>query len=232
MIKEDAERLRIEFLLPWYAAGTLSCSESNRVEKALAGDIELARRYALVLEELAETINLNEALGEPSASVAERLFAAIDAEEARTAVGGGFIGLRRHGTQRRRQPSQASLNSARRRPRVMSGRWRATAWTARLGRIRRLAGGPSDSVPLRQIIFLSLFRSIRPFACIAREIEMLLKRKNAVIYGAGGAVGGAVARTFAREGANVFLAGRRLEFQSVSSPRRSLPMEALSKLRR
>jgi 3-oxoacyl-[acyl-carrier protein] reductase len=40
---------------------------------------------------------------------------------------------------------------------------------------------------------------------------MLLKRKNAVIYGAGGAVGGAVARTFAREGANVFLAGRRLE---------------------
>ena len=40
---------------------------------------------------------------------------------------------------------------------------------------------------------------------------MLLKSKNAVIYGAGGAVGGAVARTFAREGANVFLAGRMLE---------------------
>ena len=40
---------------------------------------------------------------------------------------------------------------------------------------------------------------------------MLLKRKNAVIYGAGGAVGGAVARTFAREGANVYLAGRMLE---------------------
>ena len=85
MIKEDdAERLRIEFLLPWYAAGTLSRSESDRVEKALAGDIELARRYALVLEELAEAINLNEALGEPSASVAARLFAAIDLEEART----------------------------------------------------------------------------------------------------------------------------------------------------
>ena len=40
---------------------------------------------------------------------------------------------------------------------------------------------------------------------------MLLKKKNAVIYGAGGAVGGAVARAFAREGANVFLAGRRLK---------------------
>jgi NAD(P)-dependent dehydrogenase (short-subunit alcohol dehydrogenase family) len=37
---------------------------------------------------------------------------------------------------------------------------------------------------------------------------MLLEQKNAVIYGAGGAVGGAVARAFAREGARVFLAGR------------------------
>ena len=37
---------------------------------------------------------------------------------------------------------------------------------------------------------------------------MLLEGKNAVIYGAGGAIGGAVARAFAREGANVFLAGR------------------------
>ena len=39
---------------------------------------------------------------------------------------------------------------------------------------------------------------------------MILKDKVAVIYGAGGAVGGAVAHTFAREGANVFLAGRSL----------------------
>ena len=37
---------------------------------------------------------------------------------------------------------------------------------------------------------------------------MLLENKNAVIYGAGGKVGGAVARAFAREGAKVFLAGR------------------------
>ena len=35
--------------------------------------------------------------------------------------------------------------------------------------------------------------------------KMLLKSKNAISYGAGGAVGGAVARVFAREGANVFL---------------------------
>ena len=37
---------------------------------------------------------------------------------------------------------------------------------------------------------------------------MLLEEKNAVIYGGGGAIGGAVARGFAREGARVFLAGR------------------------
>lgn len=37
-----------------------------------------------------------------------------------------------------------------------------------------------------------------------------LQGKIAVIYGAGGAIGGAVARAFAREGAKVFLTGRRL----------------------
>ena len=37
---------------------------------------------------------------------------------------------------------------------------------------------------------------------------MLLENRNAVIYGAGGSIGGAVARAFAREGARVFLAGR------------------------
>ena len=37
---------------------------------------------------------------------------------------------------------------------------------------------------------------------------LLLDGRNAVIYGGGGAIGGAVARVFAREGARVFLAGR------------------------
>lgn len=37
---------------------------------------------------------------------------------------------------------------------------------------------------------------------------MLLENKNAVIYGAGGSIGGAIARSFAREGARVLLAGR------------------------
>jgi 3-oxoacyl-[acyl-carrier protein] reductase len=37
---------------------------------------------------------------------------------------------------------------------------------------------------------------------------VLLESKNAVIYGGGGSIGGAVARAFARGGAGVFLAGR------------------------
>ena len=40
---------------------------------------------------------------------------------------------------------------------------------------------------------------------------MLLKNKNAVIYGAAGGIGRGVALTFAREGARVFLAGRTRE---------------------
>jgi 3-oxoacyl-[acyl-carrier protein] reductase len=40
---------------------------------------------------------------------------------------------------------------------------------------------------------------------------VLLQGANAVIYGADGSIGGAVARAFAREGATVHLAGRRAE---------------------
>ena len=83
MISKEPERQDIEALLPWHAAGTLSRRDTDRVEQALAGDRELARRYDLVREELAETIHLNETLGAPSARAMEKLFAAIDAEEAR-----------------------------------------------------------------------------------------------------------------------------------------------------
>jgi 3-oxoacyl-[acyl-carrier protein] reductase len=41
-------------------------------------------------------------------------------------------------------------------------------------------------------------------------MKMLLANKKAVIYGGSGAIGGAVARAFAREGAKVFLASRSL----------------------
>lgn len=82
----------IETLLPWHAAGTLSRAESERVTAALAHDPELARRYALVREELGETIILNETLGAPSARAMNELFAKIEAEPARkmsTSVGFG-----------------------------------------------------------------------------------------------------------------------------------------------
>src|SRR3977135_1733464 len=72
----------IENLLPWHAAGTLSRRDAERVERALASDQDLARRFDVVREELAETIHLNESLGAPSARAMEKLFAAIDAEGA------------------------------------------------------------------------------------------------------------------------------------------------------
>lgn len=43
-----------------------------------------------------------------------------------------------------------------------------------------------------------------------RRTRVLLEKRIAVIYGAGGAIGGAVARAFAAEGATLFLAGRTL----------------------
>ena len=46
------------------------------------------------------------------------------------------------------------------------------------------------------------------FATPVVPMGMLLKGKNAVVYGGGGSIGGAVARAFGREGAEVFLAGR------------------------
>jgi hypothetical protein len=83
MINQERERHEIESMLPWHAAGTLDRRDAERVQRALAEDGELAQRYELVREELAETIRLNEMLGAPSARAMEKLFAAIDAEEAR-----------------------------------------------------------------------------------------------------------------------------------------------------
>ena len=82
-INKQPTRHEIEELLPWYATGTLSGREAERVEQALADDRQLAQRYELVRRELAETTSLNAALGAPSARVREKLFAAINAEEVR-----------------------------------------------------------------------------------------------------------------------------------------------------
>jgi anti-sigma factor RsiW len=80
MLEQDPSE--IEMLLPWHAAGTLNPRDARRVDEALARDPELARQYAVIREEYAETIDLNESLGAPSARAMQTLFAAIDAEPA------------------------------------------------------------------------------------------------------------------------------------------------------
>jgi hypothetical protein len=98
----EQEPSEIEMLLPFHAAGTLAARDARRVEEALARDPELARQYAVIREEYAETIHLNESLGAPSARAMQKLFAAIDAEPSRKAtssfnfsarVAGFFAGL-------------------------------------------------------------------------------------------------------------------------------------------
>src|ERR1700710_939872 len=79
----DQEPSEIEMLLPFHAAGTLNPRDARRVDEALAGDPDLARQYAVIREEYAETIHLNESLGAPSARAMQKLFAAIDGEPVR-----------------------------------------------------------------------------------------------------------------------------------------------------
>ncbi|MGJ5136945.1 hypothetical protein ACQR1V_03065 [Bradyrhizobium oligotrophicum] len=76
----EQEPGEIELLLPWYAAGTLSARDMRRVEEALASDADLARQYAEIQKEYAETIALNESLGAPSMRAMQKLFAAIEAD--------------------------------------------------------------------------------------------------------------------------------------------------------
>jgi hypothetical protein len=79
----EQEPSEIEMLLPWHAAGTLNARDARRVDEALARDPELARQYAVIRQEYAETIDLNESLGAPSARAMQKLFSAIDAEPVR-----------------------------------------------------------------------------------------------------------------------------------------------------
>ena len=90
----DQEPSEIEMLLPWHAAGTLNARDAKRVEEALARDPALAKQYAVIREEYTETIGLNESLGTPSARAMTKLFAAIDAEPARTPSMSGKISAR------------------------------------------------------------------------------------------------------------------------------------------
>lgn len=80
---DDSDHHEIEDLLPWYAGGTLSREDAQRVEAALARDPALARHLELARAEMAETVALNEALGAPSPRALQALLGKIDAEPAR-----------------------------------------------------------------------------------------------------------------------------------------------------
>jgi hypothetical protein len=75
----------IEGLLPWHATGTLNPRDARRVDDAIARDPQLAKQYALIQDEIAETIHVNESLGAPSSRAMQRLLAAIDGEPPRAA---------------------------------------------------------------------------------------------------------------------------------------------------
>src|SRR5260370_26379108 len=120
----DQEPSEIEMLLPFHAAGTLNARDTRRVDEALASDPELARQYAVIREEYAETIHLNESLGAPSVRAMQKLFAAIDGEPVR-------------------KPSVSSTISARVSEFFAKLSPRALAWSASPGAIALLlqAGG-------------------------------------------------------------------------------------------
>jgi len=90
----EHEPSEIELLLPWYAAGTLNARDTRRVEEALESDPELARQYAEIRSEYAETIALNETLGAPSMRAMQKLFAAIEADPAQKPARPRRIGAR------------------------------------------------------------------------------------------------------------------------------------------
>lgn len=90
----DREPGEIEMLLPWHAAGTLNPRDARRLDEALVRDSELSRQYAVIREEYAETIRLNESLGAPSVRAMQKLFAAIDAEPVRKPSASSNISVR------------------------------------------------------------------------------------------------------------------------------------------
>ena len=70
-------------LLPWHAAGTLSPSQSIRVNAAIRADVALEREAMACRRERAAVVEINDSLGEPSPRALLALFAAIDADGGR-----------------------------------------------------------------------------------------------------------------------------------------------------
>ncbi|MHA1164007.1 MAG: hypothetical protein ACTSP0_00270 [Alphaproteobacteria bacterium] len=75
------EREAIESMLPWYERGQLSASDAKRVEAYLAAHPDMASHLALVEEERAEAVLLNETRGAPRAGALDRLMDSIEEHE-------------------------------------------------------------------------------------------------------------------------------------------------------
>lgn len=86
----------IDLALPWHVVERLPPDEAARVAAALAADPERARHLAIVREERAETVALNQDLGLPSIAARDALFARIDTERGaarRAGLGARLRGL-------------------------------------------------------------------------------------------------------------------------------------------
>lgn len=77
------EREAIEALLPWYERGQLDAGDAARVEAYLSSHPDMTSQIALVEEERAETVLLNEARGAPGAGALDRLMNSIEEHEAK-----------------------------------------------------------------------------------------------------------------------------------------------------
>jgi anti-sigma factor RsiW len=76
----NSPREDIEALMPWYEKGTLPEKEARMVAEYLEANPDRARFLALIREEVAETIEANEAAGMPPSAALGRLMDAIAAE--------------------------------------------------------------------------------------------------------------------------------------------------------
>jgi len=70
----------MELLLPWYATGKLTDSESRQVEAWLDDNAQAQSHLEIIREEMALTIESNESLGVSGAGSLHRLMTAIEAE--------------------------------------------------------------------------------------------------------------------------------------------------------
>ena len=75
------EREAIESMLPWYERGQLGAADAKRVKAYLASHPDMASQLALVEEERAETVLLNETRGTPRAGALDRLMDTIEKHE-------------------------------------------------------------------------------------------------------------------------------------------------------